>query len=643
MKAKDRLQKQARRWAGEQGGAQLEKVVREEASGTSQDWSASGTLARRWLVAILASACLLRLAHFWAIADTAFLRIPLSAAGSQSDQYAFWQWAQAILSGDLLGRNTYHPYFEWMKSMAPMETWHRWWGGKEIFQQAPLYPYWVAGLAVVSNNSVGFVIFVQLIAGALHPLVIFRLAERVFDARVGLVAAALTAFYGPFILHQGVLLRDWLPPLMEPLALVVLLGARASGRPVHWLLAGAALGVAVLAKESMLLFMPMVMLWLLVEYRGAWKRAAMSGAVLVLGLVLALSPLFFRNYMVGAPLFAISNRSAEGFIVGNAADAFPVGATVPASMKDILARSDGRVPALIRHTLGTYQGDWLKFVALQLFKLRALVDPLEVPNNVGLSYGLEISPALWFTLRYGIIFPIGIAGFFLSLRSWRRHLLLALYALSTVGGLIAATILARYRLVLVPPLMIYGATGLVSLVDAIRTKQRGMAKVYLGLVLILAVIQHVVLPFPGMREAPDYVIHSYDYFNAAEIYAADSRPDQAVTEMERLQERAGQHPGFAAVGAEARLREGNYRVQWAKRLIVEGRREEATRQAGAAQAAYRPLGLSDPQLALGHLYLDLEDPATARRLLQRFLELEPEGSRADEVRRTLDRLPRDSE
>jgi hypothetical protein len=95
------------------------------------------------LLGILILGVLFRLLHFQVLTDTAFLKVPRLYA--QSDMYAFWQWAQTILAGDWLGRDTYHPYFIWMEKIAPLETWYQWWGGKEILQQAPLYPtYWLA-------------------------------------------------------------------------------------------------------------------------------------------------------------------------------------------------------------------------------------------------------------------------------------------------------------------------------------------------------------------------------------------------------------------------------------------------------------------------------------------------------------------
>ena len=117
--------------------------------------------------------------------------------------YAFWEWAQKILEGDLLGKNTYHFYYKWMGEIASEETWYRWWGGKEIFQQAPFYPYWLASILSLSNGSIEFVIFVQLVLGGLHPLVMYYLARRAFNELTGLVAAGTDGILRTIYFYSG--------------------------------------------------------------------------------------------------------------------------------------------------------------------------------------------------------------------------------------------------------------------------------------------------------------------------------------------------------------------------------------------------------------------------------------------------------
>ena len=59
----------------------------------------------------------------------------------ESDMAASWAWSGRILAGDILGRDTPHQYTRWMQEWAPLETWERWWGGRTIFHQAPLWAY----------------------------------------------------------------------------------------------------------------------------------------------------------------------------------------------------------------------------------------------------------------------------------------------------------------------------------------------------------------------------------------------------------------------------------------------------------------------------------------------------------------------
>jgi tetratricopeptide (TPR) repeat protein len=587
-----------------------------------------------WLLAIVAIAMGVRFVHFLTIVGTAFPRFPL--VFDQSDMNTFWEWAQAIRGGDWLGRATYHPMFDWMVAIAPANTWYQWWGGRPIFQQAPLYPYWVATLLTVSRGSLEFVIVIQLVLGAFQPVVMFWLGRRLFDTRTGLVAAVLTAIYMPFVFHESVLLRDWLPPILEPLAIVALLRARACDRPRAWCLAGTALGLALLAKETLLLFVPFALLWLVLGYRRAPRHAVTATLAVLVGLLVVLAPLVIRNVVVGAPPLAFSNRAVEGLIEGNAADGFPIGLTHPPSMQRILERSDGRPMAVLRETLATYQGDWSHLLRLELLKLRALADPLEVPNNADLYYAREISPILRLGLSYGMILPLAVAGFLLSLPSWHRHMLLMLYLLAALTGLMATIILARFRLVLVPVLIVYAAVGLVRVWDAARARKVAEGTAYLSLVAGVAVVQHLVLPVPALRDMPPIAVHRPEYLVAAYIYAHDGRFDRALAEIERLEARAAERPGFGDLRREASLYEGDLRMLWAGQLLGQGRHELAIREAERADIAYS----SHPEVfyplyTLGFLYLKLGELGKAKAYLTRFVSGEPFGEKSERARRAL--------
>lgn len=583
------------------------------------------------------------------------------------------EWARRI-PGDVLGRDTYHPHTEWMRKLAPPETWHRWWGGKEIFQQTPLYPYFVAGLLAAFRGSLEAILAVQLILGALQPLVVFFLARRLAGPWAGVMAAAFTALHGTTVFYQGALLRDWLLPILEPLAMLLVLRAREGDRTRDGVGAGAVFGLALLAKETALLLAAVACGWVLWRGRSAIGRASLRVGLIVLGLAVAVSPLVLRNAAVGAPLLAVSNRKPEAFVQANAADAQPIGMFVPPSTKDILERSRGRGLAVVRNTLATYEGNWPALLGMQLLKLGGLLDPMEVPNNLSFAHGLGISPVLRVLIPYGVILPLGLAGLCVAgLAGPRRErALLFLYLLASVATLVAAIVLARYRLVLVPILAVYAAMGILGAARGLRERRLVPAAVYLGLVVLFAALQSLVLPrvvtpLRDLRARPFYTIFPPAYLTSARVYVTDGRFDRAVEEIARLRDRARALAGAAGDGRDDGddRDDGDYRrdrrdheaaaahekvaaaatpilaslrVEWAEALLREGKREEARAQAALAVETFG--GRVDSKEACYHLalvYEGLGEGAAARSFFERFLELAPSDPRAPGIRERLGR------
>ena len=574
-----------------------------------------------WVVLLVAFA--VRLVHLWWLADTGWAQRYLTA--TDGDDYAFFQWAQTILAGDWLGRDTYHPYFSWMQDTAPMETWYRWWGGKEIFHQAPLYPYLLAVLLALFNESGLAVFSFQLMVGVLQVFILYRLAAFLFDRYTGILAGGMTALYGPFVFHQTTLLRDWLSPVLEPLAVLVLLRAGAASGRLLWFLGGVCLGLALLVKESALLLAVFAVVWLVWEKRAAWRSLGLALACLLAGFVLTLSPLMIRNALVGAPVLALSNRGSEAFAMGNAKK------TDPQALNRLFEQSRGEFLPMVLETIDTYYGSLVNFAREKLDKFRRMTNPYEPPNNVSYYYGLRISPVLKWTLGYAVIFPLGMAGLLLSLRAPRRHLLMYGYILSAVGTMVVTSPISRYRLVFVPGLIVYGAAVVVLWCSVLRKGQYFRALGLAALVGGFVIVQQVVTPYGQRWFKPKP--YAMDYYAAAVVYKKRGEFDRGAQEMVQLYEVTKHLPSEKLVAAEASAEEADIRVEWAKRHIEKGELVEARRQVQLAAAAYaRHPGLPLAYLNIGLLHLALGEEDRGVKLLERFVAIAPDDPRSSRVR-----------
>jgi len=498
-----------------------------------------GTIARKpvlLLAVVLAAALALRLLHLYAVSQTAY--VDFYRAFTASDMHTTWQWAKQIAAGDWLGRPPYHPLGNISNRIASRETWERWRGGPMIFRQSPLYPYLVGSVIALVGERPEAVRLLQVLLGVLDCWLLYAIGRRLGGRRAGLFAAGLGAVYAPYIFYSATMLRDiFYVPLQSGLLLSLL---RWDERPTagRALLAGALLGLCLLAKEVTLLLVLLLAAW------GAW-RVARGGAThrrtalgVALGFAMAVSPLVARNLAVGAPALALSNRFSTSFIQGFAADGYPVGMVVPRSTRAIMEASEGHTWPVIRETLKTYGDDVVGgLLRNQAIKLRALASPLEIPNNVNFYYGRELSAVLRATLPFGLLFPIGLVGLALGLapETRRRFALIWLFTLFAVGALLGSYVLSRYRLPLVGALIPAAGYALAWMVERARAgalhKVGGAVAAY-GLLTI-------VFYSPIFHPRSPHLYYIYynrptEYFVAARIYQEREEYDRAAAELERL-------------------------------------------------------------------------------------------------------------
>lgn len=427
---------------------------------------------RRLLLALLALALGLRLAHWWAVRREPFF------AQLVMDSQEYDRWARQIAGGD--------------------------WLGSEVFFQAPLYPYLLALLYRIFGASLDAVYLFQIALSVAGIYALFRAGLEMAGEGVGLAAAGLASIYGPFLFYDVQILKESPAVAVTSFLLWALAAARARPSFGRWLGAGVLAGVLALLRENALLLVPILALL-------AWPRSAPSdrppargllrhGGALLLGTALALLPVALRNAWVGGEPLPTTSQGGVNFYIGNNARADgtyrPIvpGKQIPALERQEPARvaeaALGRkltAGEVSRYWFGralawarANPGAWL---ALQLHKLRLFWSWYEQPDAVDYYYARALSPILRLPLlEFGGAALLAAVGLLLARRNLAPFVPALVFALAWCASTVVFFLFSRYRLPIVPALLLLAAVPVVEWREALREGRRRLA---LGLALLL--------------------------------------------------------------------------------------------------------------------------------------------------------------
>jgi 4-amino-4-deoxy-L-arabinose transferase-like glycosyltransferase len=479
---------------------------------------------RACLLAVVGVALAVRSVNLWWMAGHPIAEYQV--VWPESDMTTYWRWSARILAGDVLGREPFRPYPSWMQQIAPLETWERWWGGRPVFYNAPLYAYLLAGMRTIAGDRYAGIGLCQLALGLLSVALIFVLAERYFGLGTGVLAGLAAAVYGPFLLHETIFLRD---SLGVTLSLLLLWGlSRCTGtRPAPWLGAGVLFGIALLGREVTLLVAPFVVLWIVQRFWGRWAVLATTLASFALGAFVGLLPLIARNLAVGAPPLALSVLGLQSFVYLHAADSWPVGFHIPASAPGILRAADGRLGETVRLTLDTYDS-WGQLVRHEATRLSAIFAAHEPMDNVSWYYFVERWPLLRFSLHFPPVLALGLTGAWLG---WGRARgdarMLWYFLLASLVALQYAVVIARYRLVPAAVLLIFAGFTLRWLAGEIAGRRWRAALAGATAVAAILALSEGVL---GWSARPDRH-RAAEFQMAAQVYLRRQQPERAYDDL----------------------------------------------------------------------------------------------------------------
>lgn len=487
-------------------------------------------------------------------------------------------------------------YDDWALKIAAGQ-----WLGGEPFYHAPLYPYLLAAAFKLLGHHYLPIYLLQIVLGLGQIYLVYRIGRQTASEWIGLAAAGLLTIYGALPFFELKIMATALALFLCTAALTLLVDAWSKGGAVRWLASGAMIGAAALAAPAALLLAPVYGLALLLRGMRWAEAGALAGGVL-----LAIAPATIHNLNAGGGFVPISSQGGITFYQGNTPQSRGLYRTVdgftgsPLSQhqeeKAVAEKALGR-PLKDAEVSSYWLGKGLDIIAAQPGASLGLLQMKLWRWFSSIEYSTEYSQAverrdLWLLwaalLPWGALAVGGIAGMILGRGVFPGLAPVSLYLGGTLLPPLIFYVSSRYRLAAAPALAILCAVSLERLVA--RARERGLLDA-LPVALVLAILcgvtfiplgrDHLFQEANVRYNAGNLFYDRGDYDTAISLYSQALEVNDfefyrinlgnALTRKKRFDEAIQQY----RLVSQKKPRFAKAYVQWAKALVLQGKREEA--------------------------------------------------------------------
>jgi Tfp pilus assembly protein PilF/4-amino-4-deoxy-L-arabinose transferase-like glycosyltransferase len=411
------------------------------------------------------------------------------------------------------------------------------------------YPFFLAGIYALFGTGFLAVGLVQAVMDALGCLLIYYIAVRWFNKKTGLIGALIYAVYGIAVFYTGILLGTTASIFLSLLFVASLLFAEEKGRPLLFCVSGMVFGLLVLARSNLVLFLPVLPFWffLAVKKEMGLKRTAFGFGLVLVGFLLLTLPVSARNYMVQQRFSPFSVQGGINFYIGNNAEATgrfmsPEGVSVT-PVKQVKTSIESAEKALGTSLSPAEASRYWLFRGLRFlgdhpvdaFVLYAKKFGLfwrkeEIGLNIDYSLSKDLAPLLqWPLVSFGLVAPLAVLGMVLSAQRRKDTWLGILFVIASMISVVLFFVAARYRMCVVPFLIIFSAHALHWLADRIKERRLKAVSVFALLLVVLWIGINAGLP--GLAKSDTALkIH---YRNLGLAYIRQGRPDLGARELEK--------------------------------------------------------------------------------------------------------------
>jgi 4-amino-4-deoxy-L-arabinose transferase-like glycosyltransferase len=297
--------------------------------------------------------------------------------------------------------------------------------------RVPVYP---AFLALVTWGAKVWIplVLAQAAVGACTVLCAAAIARELFGPLEALIAAALTAVYPYYVIHDTAIQETGLFTFLTAWSILLLIRTRRSGTGRLAIQAGLLMGVDVLTRPTIVPFLVVPALWLAIYGAGGYARRVRVAILFSLSVSIVIAPWLIRSYVrVGSPI--LTSEGGAQLLAGNNPQTFShyptesIDFSVGAFFDALTPRERDEIESsganeavqdsLLRQRAVAYMRTYpWRTVRAAFVKLWATFGILPSPRKGGLGNLAHV-------LSYGPVALLALVGILLTRQAWREHLI----------------------------------------------------------------------------------------------------------------------------------------------------------------------------------------------------------------------------
>jgi predicted negative regulator of RcsB-dependent stress response/4-amino-4-deoxy-L-arabinose transferase-like glycosyltransferase len=375
--------------------------------------------------------------------------------------------------------------------------------GSNFFWQPFFYPFFLSMVYFFSDNSIICAKVIQVLLGALTCALIYRLGEKIFDRRIGIIAGFITVFYGPMFFYDSELMATGWAAFWAVVVVSLFLEVKEKDKGWYWFFLGLSGALGIITRPELLLIFLAGCFWL-------WRRVPRELSlvprfgVLFAGVALVMVPVSIAAACATGRFSVMPSSGGLNLYIGNNPNYCETLSIRPGEEWDSLLI---KLPS--QHGMGKSVWDEDRFFKQQVMeyvknqpfdfakglgrKAMEIVCSREIPRNLNIYMFGKWSRLLrlltWkaggFGFPFGLIFPLAVLGIIFNWRHIPAPVIffVVLYPLSIILVFVAG----RYRVPMIPILAVLASAGLISAAERVRLRR------WREFILIAAVVAGTVL------------------------------------------------------------------------------------------------------------------------------------------------------